>query len=382
MADNQRREGSAATGSARRRRDAKRALQARETGVEEDVPLQQSSQGADVPMADDRADADDERGSTSEREQVMPLPTEDEIDLSEEEPIAPPPRSTRVPLAGFPPDTSEMNVVDAAAAMQEYELHKGALKRTANRLSSKRSNQKRKLLLADADEANETLPRLPLLSSMDNIAGGATNFVSKNDEFPTKSILMRKLRVWAEYLSLTLDFPVNDSGRVIARVSSFHNLRKEDLYVEASFTISSACWVVRKVLCSGVRGVGPTSAVDGEDLNQWRKGHSATAYTDHDLAAHIQRNVQASPSVAKKDLVALFDGIVRYVQQVPDHRWTRVRHGALVMVYGDPDKNIMLLPALKSELEKCGHKFTFETCPGRPMEEAVVAVKKAEALRL
>lgn len=275
-------------------------------------------------------------------------------------------------------DTSGMSPEE----IEEQKRKETQEKKAREKASRDKYREKRNVSagVARADKALQF--RLKPLATIATERGTADKYIQEGDIYDSKEEVIHRCRSVAEYLSLTICFPVSSRVDMKAVVEAFHGTGAPTAFsVHATFQMRTKKWHVKSASFSGERGGGPRLASGDIDLD-WRKGHGKTAFSEKDLAFHTKNAILANPAMDSDGFVALFTDFLRYPDQLASDTWSRTRKQAYILAFGAPDDNIAMLPRLVSEMERRGHALEYTTYGGAAAVSVILSVRKAEADRL
>ena len=260
------------------------------------------------------------------------------------------------------PDTSDLSPISRARAVADF-------KRQKNRAAQRRLRQRRKEAQKDSfgdDEAAPGISKLatsyPVLAEMGN-SGEVSRLLKLGATFNSKRDLIVAIRSVAEYLGrVDVLFLKSDNSKVSAHSESSYN----DFNMEAGFSVSTGTWKIMRSSISTRKGSRPSG-----------RG-PRTAYQERDLAGMLRLHLKANPSEQIKPLRAVLKPYLRFADAIRDNQIFRARAMVLEDLHGRPDDNIKLLPVIKDEFERTGHRFGYRTIQKDEMVATLESVAKSE----
>ena len=266
------------------------------------------------------------------------------------------------------PDFSSLSPARRVKAEKDF-------RRAKNNAAQRRLRQRRKeaqgagLQNTDICDAADGVSKLtvsyPVLAEMGN-SGEVSRLLKLGTIFHSKRELVVCIRSVAEFLGrVDIAFVKSDSGVIAVHSES----SREDFSLEAIYYISTNLWKVIRSRITTRKGTRPPG-----------KG-PMTAYQERDLAGMLRPILKANPGEQVKPLRHALKPFLRFAEDIKDNQIFRARPIALEDLFGRPGDNIRLLPVIKYEFERAGHRFGYKTIDKGDMSAVLESVAESEYRR-
>lgn len=265
------------------------------------------------------------------------------------------------------PDTSALSPDSKARIDADFKRKKNA--EAQRRLRQRRKEAQQHISRPesewDPDALSPLLSDYPVLAEMGN-SGDVTRQLSLGSTFDSKQELVVRIRSVAEYFGrVDIVFSKSDSAKITVHSISSH----ADFNLEAHYNLSTGKWGVSRANITTRKGSRPSD------------GGARTAYKERDLAGMLRKQLQMNPAEQVKALRTALKPYLRFADDVKDNQIFRARAIALADLFGRPGDNIKLLPVLKDEFERKGHRFGYNTIGKSEMLSVLESVAEADYRR-